>query len=138
MGYDLRIVERRSASATPRLRTAKENLDMARSLQGDGSFSALPLEQIREVCRRHGVQEMALFGSALRDDFHAASDLDFLVRFRPDAAKPWMSHFQELQEDLSRLLGRDVDLADWNGVEASRNWIRRRSILESARLLYAA
>lgn len=98
----------------------------------------LPLQEIREICRRHGVQALAIFGSALRDDFRADSDVDFLVRFRPDAARPWMSHFQALQEELSALLGRPVDLADWKGVEVSRNWIRRQSILESARLLYAA
>lgn len=98
----------------------------------------LPLDEIQNLCRRFGVDELAIFGSVLGDEFDANSDLDFLVRFRSGAEKPWMGHFQELEEELSRLLGREVDLVDRKAVEQSRNWIRREAILESARTLYAA
>lgn len=95
-------------------------------------------QEIRALCRRHHVAELALFGSALRDDFGLQSDVDFLVRFEPGAERPWMGHFQALEDDLSALLGRRVDLVDWNAVERSRNWIRREAILSSAQRLYAA
>jgi hypothetical protein len=98
----------------------------------------LPEDAIRELCRRHGVEQLAIFGSVLSEDFRNDSDLDFLVRFRSGAEKPWMAHFLELQEALHALVGRSVDLVDWNGVEQSENWIRRRSILGSAQTLYAA
>lgn len=98
----------------------------------------LPITEIRELCRRHGVQELAVFGSVLRDDFQAGSDVDFLVRFKPGAERPWMGHFQALEVELSTLLGHDVDLVDLNAIERSRNWIRRESILGSARVVYAA
>jgi predicted nucleotidyltransferase len=32
--------------------------------------------EIAEICRRWNIQELALFGSALRDDFGADSDID--------------------------------------------------------------
>jgi uncharacterized protein len=98
----------------------------------------LPLAEIRDLCQRHRVQELAVFGSALREDFSPASDVDFLVRFQPGAERPWMGHFQALEDELSALLGRDVDLVDRTAIERSRNWIRRESILGSARAVYAA
>ena len=97
-----------------------------------------PLQLIGQICERHKVAELAIFGSALRSDLAAESDVDFLVRFQPGAEKPWMGHFQELEEELTAALGRPVDLVDWKGVERSRNWIRRREILDTARRLFAA
>lgn len=98
----------------------------------------LPHAEIGALCRRHRVAELALFGSALRDDFGPHSDLDFLVRFEPGAERPWMGHFQALEDDLSALLGRRVDVVDWSSIERSRNWIRRQAILSSAQSVFAA
>ena len=98
----------------------------------------LPLREIQELCQTFGVEEPAIFGSVLGAEFDDDSDLDFLVRFRTGAERPWMGHFQDLEQELCRLLGRDVDLVDRKAVEQSHNWIRRKAILESARTLYAA
>jgi predicted nucleotidyltransferase len=98
----------------------------------------LPTEQIEELCRRFGVRRLAIFGSVLRPDFRPDSDVDFLVEFQAGAEKPWAAQFSELQEELSRLLGRPVEIVDWVAVERSRNPYRRYSILSTKRLLYAA
>jgi len=98
----------------------------------------IPLEEISELCRRHRVAELAVFGSVLRDDFGPGSDVDFLVRFEGDDLGPWMSRLTELELDLESLLGREVDVVDWNGIERSRNPFRRHGILSRARRLYAA
>lgn len=98
----------------------------------------LPEDAIQELCRRHGVERLAIFGSVLTGAFREDSDVDFLVRFRRGAEKPWMAHFSELEDALEAAVGRPVDLVDWNGLEQSENWIRRRSILGSAQTLYAA
>lgn len=98
----------------------------------------LPVDEIRALCRKHRVRELYLFGSAARNDFRPDSDVDLLVVFEPGAERPWAGHFSDLEADLSRLLGREVDLVSRRAVEQSRNWIRRRAILEEARLLYAA
>ncbi len=96
----------------------------------------LPMAEIAEVCRKYGVRELAVFGSALRDDFRPDSDVDFLVTFENNDAGPWMSKFIDLEEELTSLLGRKVDVVSRKGIEQSRNWIRRRAILESAVLIY--
>lgn len=41
-------------------------------------------EQIAAFCQNHGIRRLAMFGSALRDDFRPDSDVDVLVEFAPD------------------------------------------------------
>lgn len=98
----------------------------------------LPLQDVGRVCQEYGVRELALFGSALRDDFRLDSDLDFLVTFENDDCGPWMSKLTEFETALSDLLQREVDVVLRRGVEQSRNWLRRRTILDAARVVYAA
>ena len=66
-------------------------------------------ERLEELCRAYGVRRLAFFGSVVRDDFRADSDVDILVEFQPDV-KVGLSFFS-LQEELSELLGRRVDLS---------------------------
>ena len=96
----------------------------------------LPLDAIGDLCRRLGVSALAVFGSALREDFRSDSDVDFLVRFVNNDAGPWMSKAADLEEELARLLGRKVDVVPWRAVEQSRNPIRRNHILQHARMVY--
>jgi predicted nucleotidyltransferase len=96
----------------------------------------LPLPSIAELCRRYGVRELAVFGSALRDDFTAQSDLDFLVTFHHDDAGPWMAKHLALREELARLTHREVDLVLRHAIASSPNYIRRNHVLESAQVVY--
>jgi uncharacterized protein len=97
----------------------------------------LPLESIAGICQKYGVSELAVFGSILREDFDpATSDVDFLVRFINDDAGPWMRKYFEMEEEMSQVIGRKVDVIDWNAVIQSRNPYRRNHILNHARLLY--
>lgn len=98
----------------------------------------LPLEKIAELCRKYQVQELAVFGSALRDDFRPDSDIDFLVTFKNNDAGPWASKFEDLKHDLSLLVGREVDVASRLSVESTENYLRRRHILNSAQTIYVA
>jgi predicted nucleotidyltransferase len=63
---------------------------------------------IAEFCRRHHIRKFALFGSILRDDFGPDSDIDVLVEFEPGHT-PGFAFFA-MQEELSEILGRKVDL----------------------------
>lgn len=94
-------------------------------------------DEIAAFCRRWQVVELALFGSALRDDFGPDSDIDLIVSFDPDA-RPTLFDVVRMQEELSRVLGRKVDLVTRRAVETSRNYIRRRAILGPAQVVYAA
>jgi len=65
-------------------------------------------DQIAAFCRRHRVRRLAFFGSILREDFGPESDLDVLVEFEPGARTGL--RFFAMEEELSRILGRKVDL----------------------------
>lgn len=94
-------------------------------------------DRIAEFCRRWHVTELALFGSVLRDDFRPDSDVDVLVTFAPDS-RVSLFDFPEMQDELREIFGRPVDLLTRRGVEESRNPYRKKSILESAQVVYAA
>jgi len=68
----------------------------------------IPKDQLAEFCRTNHIRRLALFGSVLRDDFRADSDVDVLVEFEPDHV-PGLAFFR-LERELSDLLGRKVDL----------------------------
>ena len=98
---------------------------------------AIPKEKIADFCRRWKIIEFALFGSVLRGDFRPDSDIDVLVTFASDAGWSLFDHV-EMQDELKSLFGRNVDLVSRRGIERSRNPIRRKEILESAEVIYAA
>lgn len=97
----------------------------------------LPQDIISDFCRRWRISELALCGSVLRDDFDGESDLDILVAFAPDADWSLLDYVQ-MEQELEALLGRRVDLRSRRSVERSRNWLRRREILDTAEVVHAA
>jgi hypothetical protein len=96
----------------------------------------LPRERIAEFCGRWHVMEFALFGSVLRDDFGPESDVDVLVTFDPENTPSLFDHV-DMQDELAEIFGRPVDLVSRRGVEQSGNPFWQRSILGSARVVYA-
>ena len=93
-------------------------------------------DAIAEFCKQWQIVELAMFGSVLGDDFNHESDIDVLVEFEPGCV-PGIQ-FVSMASELSRLLGRSVDVLTRSAVERSPNYIRRREILESAEVIYAA
>ncbi|HEY9421393.1 MAG TPA: nucleotidyltransferase family protein [Thermoanaerobaculia bacterium] len=91
-------------------------------------------DRIADFCRRWKITEFALFGSALRDDFRADSDVDVLVTFEPGA--PWsLWDLSRMRIELEEIFGREVDLVE---KKALRNPFRRQAILSNQRVIYAA
>ncbi len=98
---------------------------------------AIPQKKIADFCRQWQITELSLFGSAIRDDFGPESDIDVLVRFAPDVT--WsLLDLARMQDELSRILDRQVDLVERAAVEKGENYIRRRHILRSLETLYVA
>jgi hypothetical protein len=92
-------------------------------------------ERIAAFCRKWAIRKLALFGSVLRDDFGPDSDVDVLARFAPDA--PWgLFDLGQMEAELGEIFGRIVDLIEWDSVERSENYIRRREVLGSAEPVY--
>ena len=94
-------------------------------------------EKIIDFCQRWRIDELALFGSVLRDDFNPDSDLDVLVTFAPEADWSLIDQLQ-IEQELANLLGREIDLFSKSAVEQSHNWLRRQEILNTAQVIYAS
>lgn len=94
------------------------------------------LDRIEELCRRHAVRRLALFGSAVREDFDPdRSDMDFLVDFDPMPPQAHADAYFGLLSDLESLFDLRVDLVE---SAALRNPFRRREIEATQVLLHAA
>ena len=74
---------------------------------------------------------VVMFGSSVRRETTALSDIDVLVSFVPGADWSLFDHIR-MEEEFSTILGRNVDIVTRRTVERSDNWIRRKAILESA------
>jgi len=97
----------------------------------------IPKEPLAEFCRRWQVSELAIFGSALGENFGPESDIDVLVTFAADADWSLFDHVR-MEQELKSMFKRDVDLVSRRAIERSQNWIRRKTILETAQVIYAA
>ena len=98
----------------------------------------LPLEISKDVierfCRKWKIEELALFGSILRSDFRADSDVDVLATFSENVRWSVFDHVR-MNEELSSLLGREVDVVE---TASLNNPFRRREILATRKVIYAA
>jgi predicted nucleotidyltransferase len=96
----------------------------------------LPMEKIAEFCHKWQLTEFALFGSVLRDDFRPNSDIDVMVQFHPNTHPTFLT-LELMETELKTIFHRDVDLITRQGIETSRNYLRRHEILSSVQVIYA-
>jgi uncharacterized protein len=90
-------------------------------------------EAVAAFCRQRGIRRLAVFGSALRSDFHPGSDIDVLVEFEPDRS-PGLLGMARMERELSLLFGgRKVDLR--TSEDLSRYF--RRQVIAEAEVQYA-
>jgi len=93
----------------------------------------IPVERIAEICRRYGVKELSVFGSAVRRELRADSDVDLLVDFEPEA-RIGLVKFANLNRELEEILGRRGDLVTKSGLKPRV----RPEVLREARVVYSA
>ncbi|MCY3825823.1 MAG: nucleotidyltransferase domain-containing protein [Candidatus Dadabacteria bacterium] len=98
---------------------------------------SVPKKQVVDFCERWSIVELAFFGSILRDDFGPDSDVDVLVQFHPQARHGFLN-MACMEQELSEILQRKIDMLSRPAVEKNRNYIRREATLKSAEVFYAA
>lgn len=96
----------------------------------------ISIEKIKTFCTDWQVSEFALFGSVLRDDFRPDSDIDVMVQFDANAHPTFWS-LEQMEAELKTIFQREVDLITRQGIETSRNYLRRQEILSSVQVIYA-
>ena len=92
----------------------------------------IPSERLTAFCQRHHIRKLSLFGSVLRDDFCAESDVDFLVEFESGQV-PGYFGLAGMEIELADMVGRKADLR--TAQELSRYF--RQEVVESAVVQYA-
>jgi len=93
----------------------------------------IPETEITDLCRRHGIRRLALFGSVLTSRFSDSSDVDVLIEFRPEERVGFF-RLADIESELSRLLGgRKVDVR--TPLDLSRYF--RDEVVRDALVLYA-
>lgn len=93
----------------------------------------IPGDKVAEFCRRHRIRRLSLFGSVLREDFRADSDVDVLVEFEPEAKIGFIA-LSRMQRELSALLQRQVDIVPRSGLKP----VIRDSIMADEEVIYAS
>jgi len=96
------------------------------------TYIDLPKEKIAEFCRRNHIRKLALFGSALGDEFRPDSDIDLLVEFYPEHI-PGLIRLAGMEIELSEIVGRKVDLR----TEEDLSNYFRDEVVKSAEVQYA-
>lgn len=95
----------------------------------------LNLQRILDLCRKHRVRSLSVFGSILTDRFNDQSDVDLLVDFDTTDHEKWdyVTNYFDFQEALEKIFGRKVDLV----VEkAMKNKYFIQNVNRTKRLIY--
>ncbi|HBL13222.1 MAG TPA: DNA polymerase subunit beta [Cyanobacteria bacterium UBA11162] len=95
----------------------------------------LPGESLTKLCQHWQIVDLSLFGSILREDFKADSDIDVLVKFSEEARITFFD-LDVIEQQLSQLFHRPVDVVTKPAIEQSHNPIRRKNILDNSKVIY--
>ena len=95
----------------------------------------IPSRDIAAFCRKWQIQELALFGSVLSDDFdHERSDIDVLYSFQTGVSVGW--GIFRMKEELETIFKRSVDLVSKKAIQKNNNPYRRQAILDSYEVIH--
>lgn len=91
------------------------------------------IDELRELCARHSVKQLSVFGSVLTSRFRDDSDVDFLVSFNNIPLEEYADNYLQLMASLQLLLGREVDLVEEKAIS---NLIFKENVEQSKRIIY--
>ncbi len=91
------------------------------------------IDKIQDLCLKHKVAKLFVFGSILSDKFKRSSDIDFLVDFQGVDLYNYADNYFDFKTSLEKLLNRQVDLLEDKAVQ---NPYLRQSIDSSKQLIY--
>jgi hypothetical protein len=95
----------------------------------------LDTTSIRAFCEKWKIRELSVFGSILRNDFRADSDVDFLVDYHEHAEWDLLDSIR-MKEELEEIIGRRADIVDRIAIESDGNRFVRKEIISSAEPIY--
>ena len=91
------------------------------------------IQNIAELCNKHNVDELYVFGSALTNKFKDSSDIDLLVQFAQVDILQYFDNYMTLKEELEKLFDRKIDLVENQTI---KNPIFRQIVDRDKKLIY--
>ena len=91
------------------------------------------IDKIKDLCFKHKVMNLFVFGSILTDKFNKSSDIDFIVNFNDVSLYDYADNYFELKHSLEKILKRNVDLLEDKSI---KNPYLRHSIDSSKKMIY--
>ncbi len=95
----------------------------------------IPVEPLHDFCQRWKVSELAVFGSALHENYKLDSDLDLLISFEKDSQWGFFD-LVNMESELGIIFNKKIDLVEKTAISSSENYLRRKGILENAQIIY--
>ena len=93
----------------------------------------LNIEKIKNLCAKHKVNKLFVFGSVLKDTFTNESDIDLVVDFEKLDLSEYADNYFDLKDQLESIFNRPVDLLEEKGI---RNPFLRKQIDCEKQLIY--
>jgi uncharacterized protein len=91
------------------------------------------IDQISDLCAKHRVAKLFVFGSVLSEKFKSDSDIDLIVDFKKMDLYDYADNYFNLKFALEKIFNRSVDLLE---AKAIKNPYLKKSIDSSKQLLY--
>jgi len=91
------------------------------------------IKALNELCKKHHVGELYVFGSLAKGNYSDTSDIDFLVRFTNVNPLDYFDNYFDFKENLEKLFSRDIDLVE---IQTIKNPILKRSIDRDKKIIY--
>ncbi|MFO7669360.1 MAG: nucleotidyltransferase domain-containing protein [Bacteroidales bacterium] len=91
------------------------------------------INAIKELCDKHKVEELYIFGSFLTNEYNESSDVDLLIQFGKIDLNDYFDNYMDLKEELEALLNRPIDLVENHAI---KNPIFRRIVDREKKLVY--
>ncbi|MBK9192557.1 MAG: nucleotidyltransferase domain-containing protein [Crocinitomicaceae bacterium] len=88
---------------------------------------------IKELCAKHRVARLFVFGSVLTNKFSKNSDIDFVVDFSDVSLYEYADNYFDLKKSLEKIFQRPVDLLE---DKAIKNPFLIQSIDSSKQIIY--
>jgi len=90
-------------------------------------------DKLNNLCEKHNVKELYLFGSILTNRFMDSSDIDILVQFGAVKLELYVDNYFDFKEELELLFKRPVDLVENQSI---KNPVFRKVVDREKQLVY--
>jgi uncharacterized protein len=91
------------------------------------------IDAIKELCDKHNVKELYIFGSVLTNKLSDSSDIDILIQFGEVELMDYFDNYMDFKEELEKLLNRPIDIVE---NQAIRNPVFRKIVDREKKLIY--